>query len=317
MCYGNTKMALKFKWNSSVKHFMKVSSVHLNIIYLTQNEAVLLITWWSLIQTHKRITIWKRTAARNKCTGTEMRIPLWTQCTPKKTHPTTAEVNNNVPWLSHLQNCCHQVFQLLTLALHTLGWYLACWHKNRDAGVTKFSSCWHLCSTHLAGTLPVDTKTDAAVTKFSSCWHLRSTHLAGTLPVDTKTDVAVTKFSSCWHLRSTCFAGTLPVDTKTEMLLSSSFSAVNTCAPHAWCSNSSKCQTTQIISGISFITIHLPNLVLTKILPGHPPHNTHIYIEMQTRHKDDSSIPSTKSVMEGQKDHKQFCFTPTCYAEHK
>ena len=182
----------------------------------------------------KRITIWKRTAARNKCTGTEMRIPLWTQRTPKKTHPTTAEVNNNVPWLSHLQNCCHQVFQLLTLALHTLGWYLACWHKNRDAGVTKFSSCWHLCSTHLAGTLPVDTKTDAAVTKFSSCWHLRSTHLAGTLPVDTKTDVAVTKFSSCWHLRSTCFAGTLPVDTKTEMLLSSSFSAVNTCTPHAW-----------------------------------------------------------------------------------
>ena len=45
--------------------------------------------------------------------------------------------------------CCHQVFQLLTLVLHMLGWYLACWHKNRDAAVVKFFSCWHLCSTRL------------------------------------------------------------------------------------------------------------------------------------------------------------------------
>ena len=45
--------------------------------------------------------------------------------------------------------CCHQVFQLLTLVLHMLGWYLACWHKNRDAAVIKFFSCWHLCSTRL------------------------------------------------------------------------------------------------------------------------------------------------------------------------
>ena len=212
---------------------MKISSTHFNI-YLAQNQAVLLITWWSIILTHKRITIWKQTAARNKCTGTEMRIPLWTQHTPKKTHPTTAEVNNNVPWLSHLQNCCHQVFQLLTLALHTLGWYLACWHKNRDAGVTKFSSCWHLCSTRLAGTLPVDTKTDAAVAKFSSCWHLCSTHLAGTSPVDTKTEMLL---SPSFPAVNTCAPHTWLVPrllTQKQMLLSSSFPAVDICAPHTW-----------------------------------------------------------------------------------
>ena len=149
------------------------------------------------------------------------------------------------------------------------------WATSRTA-VTKFSSCWHLRSTRLAGTSPVDTKTEMLLSPSFPAVNTCAPHAWLVPRLLTQKHTAVTKFSSCWHLCSTCLAGTLPVDTKTEMLLSSSFSAVNTCAPHAWFSNSSKCQTTQIRSGISFITIHLPNLVLTKILPGHPPHNTHI-----------------------------------------
>ena len=212
---------------------MKISSIYLNI-YLTQNEAALLITWWSIIQTHKCITIWKQTAACNKCKGTEMRIPLWTRRTPKKTHPTAAEINNNVPWPSHLQNCCHQVFQLLTLALHTLGWYLACWHKNRCCChqvfqlltlalhmLGQYLACWHK-------------NRDAVVTKFFSCWRLHSTRLAGTLPVDTKTEMLLPpSFSAV----DTCVPHAWPVPcllTQKQMLLSPSFPAVDTCAPHAW-----------------------------------------------------------------------------------
>ena len=240
---------------------MKISSIYLNI-YLTQNEAALLITWWSIIQTHKCITIWKQTAACNKCKGTEMRIPLWTRRTPKKTHPTAAEINNNVPWPSHLQNCCHQVFQLLTLALHTLGWYLACWHKNRCCCHQVFQLLRLVL--HMLGWFisPVDTKTCCCHQVFQlltlelhmlgwylACWHKNrccchqvfqlltlALHMLGQYLAcwHKNRDAVVTKFFSCWRLHSTRLAGTLPVDTKTEMLLPPSFSAVDTCVPHAW-----------------------------------------------------------------------------------
>ena len=99
---------------------------------------------------HKCIIISKQTTACTKCTS----MKRCAQHTPRKTHPTTTEVNNDVPWPSQLQDRCHQVFQLLTLALHTLSWYLSWWHRDTalsrlfylsaaSSSLLVWYSCWH------------------------------------------------------------------------------------------------------------------------------------------------------------------------------